>query len=121
MEKISYRFFFQIGFKLGISPKRGHSELKKIDEDAQTVHNWFHLFKKGERNLKDKRRSERPITATTDDNISKIRAFIKSDLYCTFDKIEAEFQVCRGTLHNIKHDCLKLKKNFIKMDTSWID
>jgi len=46
MEKISYRFFIQIGFKLGISPKRVHSELKKIDEDAQTVHNWFHLFKK---------------------------------------------------------------------------
>ena len=100
-------------FKLGISAKQVHSELKNIDEDAptiQTVHNWFHLFKKGEKNLKDKRRSGRPITPTTDDNISKIRAFIKSDPYCTYDEIEAEFQISRGTIHNIIHDCLKLKK-----------
>ena len=77
-------------FKLGINAKQVHSELKKIDEDAptiQTIHNWFHLFKKGEKNLKDKRRSRRPITATTDDNISKIRAFIKSDPYCTYDEM----------------------------------
>ena len=90
--------------KLGISAKQVHSELKKIDEDAptiQTVHNWFHLFKKGEKNLKDKRRSGRPITATTDDNISKIRTFIKSDPYCTYDEIEAEFQISRGTIHNM--------------------
>ena len=41
-------------FKLGISAKQEHSELKTIDEDApiiQTVHYWFHLFKKGEKNL----------------------------------------------------------------------
>jgi len=50
MEKISYRSYIQMRFKLGISAKQVHSELKKIDEDAptvQTVHNLFHLFKKG--------------------------------------------------------------------------
>jgi len=55
-------FYIQMFFKLGISAKQVHSELKNIDEDAQTiqkVHNWFHLFKKGEKNLKDKRRSGR--------------------------------------------------------------
>jgi hypothetical protein len=46
-------------------------------------------LKKGEKYLKDEGRSGRPITATTDDNISKIRAFIKSDPYCTYDEIEA--------------------------------
>jgi len=116
MKRISYGSYIQIGFKLGISAKQVHSELKKIDEDSstnQTVHNWFHLFKKGEKNLKDKRRSERSIKATIDDNISKIRAFIKSDLYCTYDestKFEAEFQISRGAIHNIIHDCLKLNK-----------
>jgi predicted HTH transcriptional regulator len=122
METISYRSYIQMRFKLGISAKQVHSELKNIDEDAptiQTVHNWFHLFKKGEKNLKelkDKRRSGRPITATTDDNISKIRTFIKSDPYCTYDEIEAEFQISRGTIHNIIHDCLKLKK----ISSRWI-
>ncbi len=107
-------------FKLGISAKQVHSELKKIDEDAptiQTFHNWFYIFKKSEKYLKDERRSGRPITATTDDNISKIRAFIKSDPYCTYDEIEAEFQISRGTIHNIIHDCLlKLKK----ISSRWI-
>jgi transposase len=91
-------------FKLGINIKQVHSELKKIDEDAptiQTIHNWFHLFKKDEKNLKDKRRSRRPITATTDENISKIRAFIKSDPYCTYDEIEVELQISRGTIYTM--------------------
>jgi len=66
-------------------------------------------LKKVKKNLKDKRRSGRSNTATTDDNnISKIRAFIKS-YPCTYDEIEAELQICRGTIHNIIHDCLKLK------------
>ena len=56
------------------------------------------------------------FTATTDDNISKIRTFIKSDPYCTYDEIEAEFQISRGTIHNIIHDCLKLKK----ISSRWI-
>ena len=84
-------------FKLGINAKQVHSELKKIDEDAptiQTIHNWFHLFKKGEKNLKDKRRSGRPITATTDDNnISKIRAFIKRVLMM---KLKLSFRSLEG-------------------------
>jgi len=50
---------------------------------------------------------------TTDDNISKIRAFIKIDPYFTYDEIEAEF---RGTIPNIIHDCLKLKK----ISSRWI-
>jgi len=55
------------------------------------------MFKKVEKNLKDKK----PITATTDDNISKIQAIIKSDQYCTYDEIEAEFQISRETIHTI--------------------
>ncbi len=49
-KKFSVRSYIQMHFKLGISAKQVHSELKKIDEDAptiQTVHNLFHLFKKG--------------------------------------------------------------------------
>jgi hypothetical protein len=51
--------------------------------------------------FKDKKLFGRPITATTDDNISKIQAFIKSDQYCTYNKIEAEFQISRENIHTI--------------------
>ena len=49
MEKISFRSYIQMRFKLGVSAKQVHLELKKIDEDAPTIqtdHNWFYLFKK---------------------------------------------------------------------------
>ena len=52
--------------------------------------------------MKDKKLFGRPMyTATTDDNISKIQVFIKSDQYCTYDVIEAEFQISRETIHTI--------------------
>ena len=82
-------------FKLVINAEQVHSELKTIDEDAptiRTVNNWFHLIKKGEKKLKDMRRSGRPITVITDDSISKIREFIKSDSYCTYDKLKLSFR-----------------------------
>ena len=55
-------------------------------------------------NLKDKKLFGKPITATTDDNISKIQAFIKSDQYCTYDKIEAEFQISRENIHTLMYN-----------------
>jgi len=54
--------------------------------------------------LKDKKLFGKPITATTDDNISKIQVFIKSDQYCTYDVIEAELQISRETIHTIKYN-----------------
>jgi len=64
--------------------------------------------------LKDKKLFGRQITATTDDNISKIQVFIKSDQYCTYDEIEAEFQISRKTIHTIKYNWLILKKNLLR-------
>ena len=75
-------------FKLDIRAKQVHSEIKIIDKYAlniQTVYRWFRLFKKGKNNLEDKK----PTRVTTDDNISKIKAFIKSDPYCAYTKLAA--------------------------------
>ena len=63
----------------------------------------FDLFEKGEKNLKHKKRSVELNTATIDDNISKIQAFIKSNQYCTlYDEIKAEFQISRDFSKNVK-------------------
>ena len=61
--------------------------------------------------MKDKKQFEMPITATNDGNISKIQTFIKNDQYFTNDKIEAEFQISRETIHNIIHNYMKPKKS----------
>ncbi len=66
-------------------------------------------LKKGEKSLKDKKWSGRPITATIDENISKIKTCIKSDHYCSNDEIKAEFQISRGNIHNVIYNCSTLK------------
>ncbi len=45
MEK--YKSSIHVCFKLDISAKQVHSELKIMHKDVLTVNNWFHLFKKG--------------------------------------------------------------------------
>jgi hypothetical protein len=39
-----------------------------------------------------------------------------SDPYCTYDEIEAEFQISRETIRNIIYNCLKLEK----ISSRWI-
>jgi hypothetical protein len=117
MEKISYKSYIQMRFKLGMSDKKVYSELKTIDEDAatiQTVHYWFHLFKKGEKNLKDPEGKLRRPLMTIYLKFGHLSRVICTVLY---DEIEAEFQISRGTIHNIIHDCLKLKKISSRFDT----
>ncbi|CAF4422873.1 unnamed protein product, partial [Didymodactylos carnosus] len=52
----------------------------------------------------------RPITETTPANIDKVKAVIEEDPYCTYDEIEAETSLSRGTVNRIIHDALQLKK-----------
>ena len=73
-------------------------------------HRWFNRFRNGEKNLQDKQRSGRPIIAITQTNIGVVRAFIKGNPYCSYDEIEAETQLSRGSIYNIIHESLKMKK-----------
>ena len=64
----------------------------------------------GNHSLEDKPRSGRPITETTIDNIDRVRVLIEEDPWCTYDEIEAQTSLSRGTIHTIIHDHLKKKK-----------
>ena len=61
------------------------------------------LFKEGRDDIKDAPRIVRPITGVTDENIELLRVFIEGDPYCTYDEIEDETSLCRGTVQNIIH------------------
>ena len=39
-----------------------------------------------------------------------VGAFIKDNPYCSYDEIEAETQLSRGSIYNIIHEFLKMKK-----------
>ena len=71
---------------------------------------WINQFKSGLDDLKDKHRKGRPITETIHANIERVRAVIENDSLWTYDEIEAETNLSRGTLEKIIHEDLKMKK-----------
>ena len=60
--------------------------------------------------MEDQQRSGRPITETSKSNINRVQKVIEDNPYCTYDEIEAEASLSRGTIQNIIHKSLNLKK-----------
>jgi histone-lysine N-methyltransferase SETMAR len=60
--------------------------------------------------VEDKPRSGRPVTQTTTENIELVQSVIEADPHSTYDDIEAETLLSRGTIETIIHDHLKMKK-----------
>ncbi|CAF4576745.1 unnamed protein product, partial [Didymodactylos carnosus] len=75
-----------------------------------TVQRWVQYFKTGGECLEDEQRPGRSITATSDENILKVKAVIESDPYATHDQIEEETLLSHGTINAILHEHLKLRK-----------
>ena len=71
---------------------------------------WIGFFKGGREDVKDAPRVGRPITEVTDENIAKVREVIEEDPFVTYDEIEEETSLSRGSISRIIHNCLNLKK-----------
>lgn len=114
MKSENLRFYIQVRFKLGIALNEIHKELKTALPDnapsLSTVTRWFNKFRRGVEDLKDQHRPGRPITETTPVNIERVRAVIENDPWCSYDEIEAETSLSRGTIHTIIHMHLKMRK-----------
>lgn len=114
MEKPNYRSYIQMRFELGFNAATIHNELKEVHGDQApsypTVWRWYDYFKHGGNSLEDTPRPGRPITACTTDNISRVREVIEDNPYCSYDDIEAQTLLSRGTVERIIHEHLKLRK-----------
>ena len=71
---------------------------------------WFNHFKREVDDLKDKHRKGRPTTGTIHANTGRVRAVIENDPWCTYDEIEADYTLSRGTIEAIIHEHLNMKK-----------
>ena len=60
--------------------------------------------------IEDQPRSGRPVSETTEENIELVRSVVEADPHSTYDEIEVETELSRGTIFNIIHDHLKLRK-----------
>ncbi|CAF5104262.1 unnamed protein product, partial [Rotaria sp. Silwood1] len=76
----------------------------------QTVARWAKRFREGSEDVNDDFRSGRPVSVLTDENIELVRQVINNDPYSIYDDIIAETSLCRGTIEQIIHNYLKMKK-----------
>jgi len=114
MENDNLRFYIQTRTYLGISAKTIHEELiSAYGPDVisySTVQKWSKLFREGRMELEDAPRSGRTVSKTNEENIELVRDLIEADPHSSYDDIEAETELSRGTIFNIIHDHLKMKK-----------
>jgi len=114
METENLRFYIQTRTFLGISPNTIHQELVSAYGPKvlsySTVQKLSKQFREGRMELEDEPRSGRPVSKTNKENIELVRSIIEADPHSTYDDIEAETELSRGTIENIIHDHLKLRK-----------
>ena len=114
MEKEIFRFYIKTRVILGIRPIDIFQELQTAyGEQApcqSTVGRWSKLFSDGREDIKDKSRSGHQITANTTANIELVRQVVEDNPHVSYEEIEAETSLSRGTIERIIHDSLNLRK-----------
>jgi len=97
-----------------VDPTTIHKELVTAYGDHAvsypTVQRWSKKTREGEMEIEDNPRSGRRVSETTQENIELVRSLIEEDPHSTYDDIEAETELSRGTIFNIIRDHLKLEK-----------
>jgi [histone H3]-lysine36 N-dimethyltransferase SETMAR len=114
MKNHHIRFYIYIRYKLGLKADAIYHELNSAipvrPPSKATVYRWFAYFRNKGKLFEDLPRSGRPITETNFANVQRVRSFIEEDPWCTYDDIEEESSLSRGTILRIIHDHLKLHK-----------
>ena len=114
IEKVNFRFYTQIRQFLGFDALSTWIDLNSFAGDEapslRTVERWCKSFKDGRQDIEDLASLGRLIVETSPPNIDLVSNDIDQDPYITYDELEAETSLCRGTLERIIQDYLKLKK-----------
>lgn len=114
MEKEGYRFYIKTRTLLGIKAATIYAELTQVYGDDfisySTVQKWSKSIHEGKMEIEDAPRYGRPKTEMTPENIEQVQRLIEEDPHSTYDDIQAETQLSRGTISRIIQDHLKMKK-----------
>uniref|UniRef100_A0A1B6MJV2 Mos1 transposase HTH domain-containing protein n=1 Tax=Graphocephala atropunctata TaxID=36148 RepID=A0A1B6MJV2_9HEMI len=79
------------------------------------VYEWHKRFREGRINIEDDDRSGRPSTATTDDNIERVRQVVRENRRITIDEILSKVNLSHGSVHTILHDHLNMHRICLRM------
>ncbi|GBM84251.1 Putative uncharacterized protein FLJ37770 [Araneus ventricosus] len=101
-------------FKLGKTATETHEMLVKVyGVDAvskKCVFEWFKSFRDGKEDVKDEKRSGRPPTSTTPDNIERVRRMLADDRRLSLRMIGEELKISLDSVSNIIHEHLQKSK-----------
>ena len=105
--------------KLGKNPNECVKLLQEAyGEDAMSktrVYEWHKRFKNGREEVEDDRKSGRPSTSKTDENIDRVRQLVRSDRRLTVRMIAEELSMNRETVRTILVQELGMRKVCAKM------
>ncbi|KAL4465542.1 hypothetical protein ABPG72_013991 [Tetrahymena utriculariae] len=114
MEKTEYRSYIKGRTLLGVKPIDIHRELNDIMEEEvphySTVTRLSKSFNEGRMEVEDLKRTSSPKSAINDESIKQIRDLIEEDPHITYDEMEEQTTLSRGTIFNIIKYSLGLKK-----------
>ena len=114
MEKQDYRFYIKTRTLLGVKASEIHEELTEAYGSQAvsypTIRRWSKAVEEGKMEIEDQPRSGRPVTEITPDNIDLVQRVLEEDPHSTYDDIEAETELSRGTIQRIINEHLQMTK-----------
>ena len=114
MDNIWHRGVIKYLHKKGLTPKDIHADMVATLGDTApsyaTVKRWAALFKMGRESLEDDDRCGRPLTATTEENISHVHRIVMGDRRVTVNEIATSVGISRERVENILHNELGMSK-----------
>lgn len=101
-------------FKLQKSAKEAHEMLKSVYGDnvvtLKTVYKWYERFKSGNESVEDEKRSGRPSTSKTDENVQKVAKMVRSNRRLTIRELTEELNISYGSVQSILTDDLQMRR-----------
>ena len=120
MDKQHIRYYIKTRSLRGLNATQIHEELIAAYGDDYvsypTIVRWLRAFLAGKESLEDNPRSDRPITAVTQDNIDAIKGLVDEDPHISIDNIATIVDISRGSVHTILEQHLRLRK----ISSRWI-
>ena len=120
IEKTEYRSIIKYLFLKGLKGKEIYDDMFKtlgnLCPSYATVKNWVASFKRGEFAVEDGKRSGRPISVSTPENIEAVHDMILSDRRIGIKHISEALNISSERVHHIIHTDLDMKK----ISAKWI-
>ncbi|XP_030760794.1 protein GVQW3-like [Sitophilus oryzae] len=114
MDKIEYRAVIKYLLLKGNTPTKIKHELDSVYGNSApsftTVKFWAAEFKRGRKSLGDDERSQRPKTATTDDNIAKVHQMVLDDRRIKVREIAEVMNISKERVCYILNQDLGMRK-----------